>query len=295
MAENRHFTLSQTPNGEISHLLIAFRGWPDAGEAATGALRFIMGKLGKQKMAEMDPEEFYDFSHVRPFIRQDKEGRRRLAWPSNRAFFHEDPDPSQSFMFLLGTEPSLKWRTYCDAILDLAAGAGVHTVVHLGALLDAVPHSRSMRITGSSSSKELEKSMEDLSISSSGYQGPSGISAAMLERCETWGLESVSLWGHSPHYLQTSPNYPVTYGLVNVVNRLLGLNLDISDLQKAAVTFQRQLQRIIDDDSQLRSYVQKLESRYDEVSVAAAEMPNAKEMVREVERFLKDRRGHDPE
>ncbi len=291
MADHRYFTVLQTPKGKISHLLMAFRGWPDAGEGATGALQYLLKRLSGKKMADMDPEEFYDFSHVRPYIKLEDDGLRQLKWPTNEIFYQDGSDSSQNFMFLLGMEPSLKWRTYCDAVLDLAMQSGVHTVVHLGALLDAIPHTRDLVLTGSSSDAPLREKLAELDIRPSGYQGPSGISSAMMERCAAKGLQFVTLWGHSSHYLQTSPNYKVTYGVVKTACRLLNLELDLKELETAAAIFQRELHKVVEEDSQLTSYVKKLEARFDDALLSLTEMPNPEEMVQELERFLKDQRS----
>ena len=293
MAEANQFTILETPEGEISYLLMAFRGWPDANEAATWAIRCLLKKLPARKMAEMDPEEFFDFSQVRPLIRLNSQGVRYLQWPSNDLFYHSSSNSSQSFMVFLGTEPSLKWRTYCDAVLDLAMQSGVHTVVHVGALLDAVPHTRPLRITGSVYGPNHQGSLTKLGIRSSNYQGPSGISSAMMERCSAKGLEFVTLWGHTSHYLQTSPNYQVAHGIVTAVCQLLNLKLDLQKLKASSSSFEEAMRKAVEKDSQIKSYVEKLEEHYDAEAAALTEIPNAEDMVRELEKFLKDQRSGD--
>lgn len=287
-----YLSIYETPEGKVDYLLAAFRGWPDAGEGATGAVRYFLKKLAARKMADLDPEEFYDFTQVRPYTSLDKDGVRHLKWPSNELFYHSSTDSSPGLIFFVGTEPSLKWRTYCNAIVDLAMKFGVHTVIHVGALLDAVPHAREVRITGSSSDANLRKTLEELGTRSSNYQGPSGISSALMERCSAKGLAFATLWGHSPHYLQTAPNYKVTYGIVCAVRQLLGLKTNIKELGDAASSFEREIQKVIEKDSQISAYVEKLEQRYDEATAASPEMPNAEEMVKELEEFLKDQRGN---
>ena len=291
MADLDQFTILETPKGKISHLLMAFRGWPDANEAATWAIKCLLKKLPSRKMAEMDPEEFFDFSQVRPLIRLNSQGVRYLQWPSNELFYHSSSNSSRSFMVFLGTEPSLKWRTYCDSVLDQAMKSGVRTVVHVGALLDAVPHTRPLRITGSVYGPKHRKSLTKLGIRSSNYQGPSGISSAMMERCSAKGLEFVTLWGHTSHYLQTAPNYQVAHGIVTAVCQLLNLKLDWRELKASSSSFEEAMQIAVEKDSQLKAYVEKLEEHYDTETAALTEIPNAEDMVRELEKFLKDQRS----
>ena len=277
----------------MSHLVMAFSGWPDANESATWSLRCFLKKLSTKKMAELDPEEFFDFGHVRPLINLNEEGVRDLRWPSNDLFYHDTNELSQRFIFLLATEPSLKWRTYCDTILDLVMKSGVHTVIHLGALVDAIPHTRPVRITGSATDPETAKALANLEIYPSNYQGPSSISSAMMERCSIKGLRFIALWGHGPHYLQAGPNLKVTHGLVQAVCQLLDIRLNLKDLSAAAITFDEEIGKSLEQDSHLTAYVEKLEKRYDDAATAVAGIPDGEEMVREVEEFLKDQRDNE--
>jgi hypothetical protein len=50
-------------------LVCAFKGWNDAGDAASAALQFVGASLGASRFAQLDPEEFYDFQATRPQIK----------------------------------------------------------------------------------------------------------------------------------------------------------------------------------------------------------------------------------
>ena len=221
-----YLTTHEEPTVRPSYLITAFKGWPDAGEGASSAIRYLLRKLPARKFAEMDSEEFYDFTQVRPQTSITREGVRVVKWPANELFYWAGPEssnePSESLMFFLGVEPNLKWRTFSRAILDAAESRGVKTVVHVGSLLDAVPHTRAIRITGSSNRGDLKKTLERHNINSSNYQGPTGITSAMMEACTARGINFGTIWGHTPHYLQAAPNHRVGYTLVSNLSRLLG-------------------------------------------------------------------------
>ena len=136
-----------------------------------------------------------------------------------------------------GVEPNLKWRTFSETIANLALDLGVKTVVHLGALLDAVPHTREVRLTGSSTLPLFQKALDSANISSSNYQGPTGISTAVMETCTRKGMGYASLWGHTSHYLQAAPNYRVSYTLAETISRLLDLPVNLAELRSAAEKF----------------------------------------------------------
>ena len=272
---------------------MAFSGWADAGEAATNTVRYIQRSLKAQKFAEIEPEEFYDFTQTRPNSVRTKEGLRRVHWPSNEFAWSVLPETGKGILFFLGIEPNLRWRTFSQTIADLAKNCGVKTVVHLGALLDAIPHTRDVRLTGTGTHPELRRKLESSDIRSSNYQGPTGISSAVLEACADQGLEYASLWGHTSHYLQAAPNYRVSFTLANTLNGLLDLSLDLGELRSAAETFDEEVARAIAKDDQISSYVTKLENQYDE-SAPVSEMPDPSEVVRDLEQFLRSRQRRRP-
>ena len=190
-------------------MIIAFGGWADAGESATTAINFMQRQLQAKKFAEIDPEEFYDFTQTRPYTSRTRDGRRRVHWPANEFFYWVGPGPAKGAMTFLGIEPNLRWRTYSRTIMELAKKHGVKKVIHVGALLDAVPHTRDVKLTGASTDRKLQQALEASGVHSSNYQGPTGISSAVMEACANHGMDYLSLWGHTSHYLQAAPNYRI--------------------------------------------------------------------------------------
>ena len=166
-------------------------------------------------------------------------------------------------------------------------------MVSLGALLDAVPHTREVRLTGSSTRPDLQTYFEDSGVNSSKYQGPTGISSVLLESFANAGIEHASLWGHTSHYLQAAPNYRVAHTLLKHFQGILDLPVEMGELLSAAETFDREVAKAIERDDQLGAYVAKLEGQYDE-SVAASEIPDPLEMVQDMEQFLRSEQRRRP-
>ena len=286
-----HLNLHNKPGVKFDHLIVAFAGWPDAGESATSTIKYLMRQLEAVKFADIDPEEFYDFTQERPRSYRTRDGRRRVRWPANEFYYWPAPksaaaDAGRSALFFIGVEPHLKWRTFSETIANLALDLGVKTVVHLGALLDAVPHTRKVRLTGSSTLPHFQEALDSANIGSSNYQGPTGISTAVMETCTRKGMSYASLWGHTSHYLQAAPNYRVCYTLAETASRLLNLPVNLKELRSAAEKFDKEVVEAIGKDDQLAGYVRKLEDRYDE-SLADTPIPEPADVLRELEQFLR--------
>ena len=281
----------EEPAQKLPTMIVAFAGWPDAAEAATGAIRHLVDKLPATKFAEIDPEEFYDFTIVRPETRVNDEGERVVHWPTNDFYAYAPEQESQGLLLYVGTEPNLRWREFSGILIEVAKRSGVELVVSLGALLDAVPHTRETRVTGRASSGELAQKVEWLGIRNSGYQGPTGIHTAFMDACTKNGLAHASLWGHSPHYINTSPNPKVTHGLLTKLRTLVEFDVDPDELQDARDSFQQELTEALAKQADMAAYVRELERRYDSEEEPTGEMPSSEAMVEELEHYLKSQQS----
>ena len=277
----------EEPEPRLPTMIVAFAGWPDAAESATRAVRHLVEKLPAKKFAEIDPEEFYDFTVVRPQTRQNEKGERELHWPANEFYYYAPEEESKGLALFVGTEPSLRWRAFSNIMLNVAERCRVEFVVSLGALLDEVPHTREPRVTGRASSPELAQKVEWLGIRGSGYQGPTGIHTAFMDACIKQGMSHASLWGHSPHYVTVSPNPKVTYSLLARLRSLVDIEVDLEELRGAGEAYSTKVSRAIAKQVDVMAYVRRLEQRYDEADAQSSDIPSPDAMVQELEDFLR--------
>ena len=285
--------VSEFPEQPAELMVVAFRGWPDAGDAATATLNYMMNALGAVKFAEIDPEEFFNFAQERPRSTRSKDGARHLQWPANEFYLWPGTETASPAVFYLGTEPHLRWRTFSSLVGDLAKRCGVKSAVHLGALLDAVPHTRAVKYSGSSTNRQIQAAFEGSNVRTSNYQGPSGITVPVSESLAARGISYTSLWGHVSHYLRATPNFRVGLGLASNLKDMLQLPVDLAQLTVMADAFDKEVQKVIAEDEQLGKYIATLEERYD-AAIDAADMPDPDDLVRELERFLRaERMGGD--
>ena len=280
---------------KLPTMIVAFAGWPDAAESATRAARYLVRKLPAKKFAEIDPEEFYDFTTLRPETRVNRGGERVTRWATNDLYHYRPEDGSDGLFIYIGTEPNLKWKTFSNILVNVAEQVGVEFVVTLGALLDAVPHSREARVTGRASSKELTEKAEWLGVRNSGYQGPTGIHTAFLDACTNKGLPYASIWGHCPHYVNTSPNPKISHALLAKLRSLVEVDVDLEELRLAGEAFESEVTKAISNDVDVSSYVQRLEERYDAANPLTDEIPSPDAMVQELEEYLKRSQRQGPD
>lgn len=238
-------------------MLLAFEGWNDAGEAASSALRFLDESIQSVPLAEIDPELFYDFTVRRPTLLQQGGVVRGVEWPSNQ-FRFGPVSQSREVIVGIGVEPHLRWRTYCDAVVDLAVDMGVRQVVLVGAYLADVVYSQPVALTGFATRPD---ELGRLGVQTSGYQGPTGIVGVLADRLMREGLSVLSLWAGLPHYIDASPNPRGALALVQKITRYLDFRVDDEPLRSLAADFEQRISKVVAADAELSDYVRRLKKR----------------------------------
>ncbi|MDQ1519821.1 MAG: hypothetical protein QOI55_894 [Actinomycetota bacterium] len=241
-------------------LVAAFEGWNDAGDAASDAVRWLARTLGAREFATLDPEEYFDFQAARPQVELVDGVVRRVSWPSIRFLGAGGGRTGRDFVLCVGIEPNLKWPTFCDDVLAVARDTGCDTAVTLGALLADTPHSRPVRITGSAIDDETATS---LGIERSRYEGPTGIVGVLHNAMRDAGLKAGSFWAPVPHYVATPPNPKATRALLDRLAAFLGVPLELTDLDIASAAWERSVADVVAGDTEVTSYVERLEERFD--------------------------------
>ncbi len=278
-------------------LVAAFEGWNDAGDASTTAARWLADRLDARPFATIDCEEFFDFTSTRPRVEMVDGESRRVLWPETQLSAAAVGANSRDVVVLIGTEPQLRWPTFCRHIVGIAKDLGVEMVVTLGALLAEVPHSRPTSVIGTAYDPAV---VDALGLQRSTYEGPTGIVGVLHDACQQAGIQSASLWAAVPTYVPGAPSPKAALALVERTATLLGMSVITTDLEIAAASYERQISELVASDDDTSSYVARLEARTDgecdeddvddDESVAELSEDNAGELVEELERYLRDHR-----
>jgi proteasome assembly chaperone (PAC2) family protein len=269
-------------------LVCAFTGWNDAGDAASAAVQFMGSSLGATRFARLDPEEFFDFQATRPKVHLVDGRSRRIEWPQIEVWAARAPRAPRDLVLLSGPEPSMRWRTFSQTVVDLAEALGTQLVVTLGALLADVPHSRPVPITGLATDDGLT---ERLSVPRTSYEGPTGIVGVLHAACQDAGMPSASLWASVPHYVAAAPNPKAALALVRRLERLVSVTVDASDLESAAADYDRQVSLAVQSDPDVQAFVERLEAaaEEEESELRPQDLPSGDVIAREFQRFLRQR------
>ncbi len=269
-------------------MICAFEGWNDAGDAASGAVAHLDEVWQAEYLAELDPEDYYDFQVNRPTIAFGADGARELEWPTTRVTVARLPLQQRDVVLVHGIEPSMRWKSFCQELLAFADELGVEMVVTLGALLADTPHTRPIPVTGTATEEAVA---EALGLETSQYEGPTGIVGVLQDACAQVGLPAVSVWAAVPHYVAQPPCPKATVALLRKVEDLLDIQVPLGDLEEESRAWQTGVDELAEEDAEVADYVRSLEEARD-----TAELPEASgdAIAREFERYLRGFSGPEP-
>jgi proteasome assembly chaperone (PAC2) family protein len=265
-------------------LVCAFAGWNDAAGSATTALTTAAESLDADLIAQIDPEEFFDFQANRPTIRLTEGLTREIEWPGNVLLAATPAGAERDLLFLAGTEPNLRWRTFADGIAETAEGLGVELVVTLGALIADVAHTLPVPITGLASDEEL---VERLDLARSNYEGPTGVVGVLHDACRRRGIPSASLWAAVPHYVAAVPNPKAALALLRRLEGLVGVAVEASGLEEETESYESQVSRAVAANPEIEELVRRLEEEQAERLDVEEDVPSGEALARDFERYLR--------
>lgn len=275
-------------------LIVAFEGWNDAAESASGAVKFICEQIKADVVAAVDPEDYYDFQFTRPTVSYEPDGSRTLDWPGTEMCIPsaeaiaENPSISK-LSVLVGTEPARRWKSFAAEIMEMVEDRDIEAVLFLGAMLADVPHTRPI---GVMSTSQNEHARQELEIERSQYEGPVGILSVLGIELEKAGIPAVALWASVPHYVHNTPSPKATLSLLIEVERLLGVQFDHGKLGEEAFAWERGIDEIAEGDDEMSNYISQLEKTRDEVESPAA---SGESLAKEFEKFLRAENKDAPE
>ncbi|MGV8885122.1 MAG: proteasome assembly chaperone family protein [Microbacteriaceae bacterium] len=280
-------------------LVVAFEGWNDAGEAASGAVRTLKEQLDLVPLTEVDPEDYFDYQFNRPTVALDDDGNRTLVWPTVAMYGPAAPlelpaedlafdadlgvtgDNGSNVYLLVGSEPSRGWKTFTAEILDAIDTHEISAVVFLGAMLADVPHTRPISVFVSSENASVR---EQLGVERSTYEGPVGILSVLGYAAEKAGIPTLSIWASVPHYVHNAPSPKATLALIDKLEEIVDVVIPRGDLVDEASAWETGIDALASDDDDMSTYIEQLEQARDTVDSPEA---SGEAIAHEFEKYLR--------
>ena len=263
--------------------VIAFEGWGDACDAASGAANYLIGSLeAGEPFAAIDPEEFFDFQAHRPNVSIDEGETRRLTWPTIRFHAVSLPSEDRDLIIVTGDEPSYRWKTFSRHLTQVLCENDVEEVILLGAFIGQVAHTRQVPIIGVATDPAL---VVRNGLLTSQYEGPTGIVGVIVEACREAGIPALALWAAAPHYLAANPNPKAMLALASRATSILGVEVDFTELKTVTSEYLERVDAALEASDEFSEYVAELEQV--EPNADSLDPDAAAGLVNEIEDYLR--------
>ncbi|MGA8297114.1 MAG: PAC2 family protein [Acidimicrobiales bacterium] len=276
----RSLPLADQLGVEAPVLVGAFEGWNDAGEAASSAVDRLARAWKATAFCDIDPEEFFDFTEVRPEVNVVDGEVRSITWPSTT--FAVAPG-NVDVVIASGPEPQTRWKTYCEAFVELALELKVCRAIFLGAYLGEVTHRGPVMLSATSGDPDA---IANEGLTASFYEGPTGILSVLQSALEEVDIPTMSIWASVPVYSVTVAQKPAL-ALAEAAVRFIRRPADLGGLARRAVEYEQLLDDVVASDENVASFVQRVEM----ADEAPSPEISPERLTEEIERYLRDRPG----
>ena len=281
------------------------RPWVDVGSVGTLTLNRLERFMGSKELGRLSrPGTFFDFTRYRPNMRL-VDGKREVKIP-NSIIRYAITDDGPDYLFLHLMEPHSNGEDYTDSILEVVTHFNVKRYCRLGAMYDAVPHTRPLLVTGSLGDVPQNRPVPNFKVRQSTYQGPTTIMNLLSEGVAKAAIESINFMVHLPQYVQLEEDYAGTSRMIEVLSSVYSnIPADLAPVRRGQRQY-RELNSTLDRNTELKTLIQQMEAYYDaqldSEQASAAESgettASVTQLSPEIEQFLSELGGQldgDPE
>jgi len=281
------------PELKEPHAFAMIRPWVDVGSVGTLTLNRLERFMGSKELGKLHrPGTFFDFTRYRPNMRF-VDGVRQVKIPNSTIrFATTENGPDYLFLHLL--EPHSNGEDYTDSILEVVRYFGVKRYCRVGAMYDAVPHTRPLLVTGSLGSVEQKRPVPNFKLQQSTYQGPTTIMNLLSEGIERDEIETINFVVHLPQYVQLEEDYAGTSRMIEVLSSVYeNIPPDLAPVRRGQRQY-RELNSTVDRNSELKTLIQQMEQYYDSQLTAESSSTSSEQsssspaLSPEIEAFLSE-------
>lgn len=273
------------------HVFAMVRPWVDVGSVGTLTLHRLERYLASNELGRLvRPGAFFDFTRYRPTVRT-VDGKRELSIPNTVIRYARTQD-GPDFLFFHLLEPHSNGEDYVDSLLDVIKHFNVKRYCRLGAMYDAVPHTRPLMVSGTLGQVQTIREVPNLKLGTNSYQGPTTIMNLLSEGIDALGIEAIGFMVHLPHYVRLDEDYAGASKMIEALSAVYdNIPSDLAPMRRGQRQY-RELNASLERNSELKDVIQQMEAYYDsrvDSSRPASERsaPTAT-LSPEIERFLSE-------
>ncbi|MFZ1382508.1 MAG: PAC2 family protein [Scrofimicrobium sp.] len=256
------FTPGPAREAKAPILVAHLDGSLDAGAAGALAVEQLLKTLNVQRVATFDSDELVDYRSHRPIMQVEDWVTTDVSEPEIAIDLIHD-DQGRPVLLLHGPEPDAKWKTFTEAIRQIADEAGVEAVFTLHGLPAAVPHTRPSSVHIQSTEADL---VPDQPLMAGVAQFPSPYTSYLQFKLSRTGRAGVSLLATVPYYMSGTTFPRASSALIRRLSEMAELSLPVGDLERGADEETGQVNELVEHNHDLQNTVTALERHFDAIT-----------------------------
>ena len=273
------------PELEEPHALVMLRPWVDVGSVGTIVLSRLERHLDAVEIGKLArPGNFYDFTRYRPVIAM-REGVRDVTIPNSFIYACRREGARDLLLFHL-LEPHAFGEDFAEGVTEVLQALKAVRYSLVGAMYDAVPHTRPLMVTGSVQGPNSQRQAREAKVEESTYEGPTTIMYVANRFATANGMETASMIVHLPQYVQLDEDFSGAARILESLRVLYDLPDRLIDDRRGKAQYD-EVSQALESNPRLKEVVQQLERNYD-ARPATQETREEAPLAPEIERFLKE-------
>jgi hypothetical protein len=218
--------------------------WPGMGEVAFKAAFYLIEKVKAVEFAEIPAQDFF-------YLTESVVSKGVLSIPdlpySKFYFWKDKAGKNDLIIFLSDAQPDLaKAQDYCNRIIWLAKSFKVKTIVGFAAMPVPIDHTQQPNVWFTATSEEIVNNFKKYNAQLLSEGQISGLNGLFLGLAKKEGFEGFCLLGEIPLYTIQIENPRAAYAVLDLLSKILKINIDFSGLIDQAHILEGQINGLLD-------------------------------------------------
>lgn len=215
--------------------------WPGIANVALTAASYISDSLKAKEFAEVQSLSFFDLNGA--LI--EKNLVQAPRFPESKFYYWKRNKAGGDLIFFIGeAQPAARSYEFANKILDFVQGFGVTRVYTLAAAI--VPQfADKPRVWAAATDNELLSDLESNGLVLKGNFYVAGMNGLLLSVAKEKNMRGICLLGETPRYLSDIGNPIASQSVIEVLTRLLNIEIDMTELEQMVKEARQQIDEAI--------------------------------------------------
>ena len=265
--------------------------WSGMGGVALISAKTLQQKLQAEECGEILPHDFFSPAEV---LIEDHV-IQVPKFPENKFYFWDKGERHDLLIFVGNDQPQRAWE-FAHLILDVAEEFRVRRIYTTAAFPLWMHHSKEPNVWGTATSVQLVKYLEAYGVMPMGEGSIGGLNGLLLGVARQREMEGVCLLGEMPIYATRIANPRASQAVLEVLTKMLGLEIDLEDLTAMAEQMEPNMEQLY---GFLSEEAKEAIARFEDLTAglrsplrwdSGQALEADQELFDEIERFLREQR-----